>query len=154
VISRRLEFAGDDGTRGSVELVLPEEGEGGRARYEARLAGPGLGQGVIVVRDDDVMPPRGRLLEIRADGLWAELVCETPGEHWGFGLEAFGLRFASDEEADRSDVGDRLAVGCDLEWEVTNGPHGQVHGELLVERARIPFSGTGTFSETRGEVPS
>lgn len=145
MIVRRLEFAGDDGTRGSVELVLPEEGEAGRARYEARLAGPGLGDGVIVVRDDDVTPPRGRLLEIRADGLWAELVCETPGEHWGFGLEAFGLRFASDEEADRSDVGDRLAVGLDLEWERP----GEVHGELLVERARVPFAGTGTFSETR-----
>jgi hypothetical protein len=148
VIVRRLEFAGDDGTRGSVELALPDEGETGRARYEARLAGPGLGTGVIVVRDDDVAPPRGRLLEIRADGLWAELVRETPGEHWGFGLEAFGLRFASDEEADRSDVGERLAVGLDLEWEVTTGSQGQVHGELLVERSRIPFAGSGTFSET------
>jgi hypothetical protein len=154
LITRRLEFAGGDGTRGSVELVLPEEDEGGRARYEARLAGPALGDGVIVVRDDDVTPPRGRLLEIRADGLWAELVCETPGEHWGFGLEAFGLRFASDEEADRSDVGDRLPVGLDLEWEVTELPDGEVHGELLVERARIPFSGIGTFFETRGETPA
>jgi hypothetical protein len=141
----RLEFAAGDGTQGSVELALPPEGAGGRARYEARLSGPGLGPGVIVVRDDDVMPPRGRLLEIRADGLWAELVCETPGEHWSFGLEAFGLRFASDEEADRTDVGERLAVGLDLEWEEPD----LVHGELLVERDRIPFTGTGTFAELR-----
>jgi hypothetical protein len=139
----RLEFSVADGTRGSVELVLPGAGRAGRARYEARLAGPGLGAGVIVVRDDDVAPPRGRLLEIRADGLWAELVCETAGEHWSFGLEAFGLRFDSDEEADRSDVGERLAVGLDLEWEVPD----LVHGELLVERDRIPFTGTGTFVE-------
>jgi hypothetical protein len=137
----RLEFAGADGTRGSIELELPETG---RARYEVRLSGPELGDGLIVVRDDDVNPPRGRLLEIRADGLWAELVCETPGEHWGFGLEAFGLRFADEEEAATSDVGDRLAVGLDLEWEIPN----LVHGELLVERDRIPFDGTGTFTET------
>jgi hypothetical protein len=136
----RLEFSAPDGTGGSVELEVPATG---RARYEARLRGPGLGGGVIVVRDDDVIPPRGRLLEIRADGLWAELVCETPGEHWGFGLEAFGLRFASDEEAATSDVGDRLAVGLDLEWEVPD----LVHGELLVERARVQFTGTGTFTE-------
>jgi hypothetical protein len=141
----RLDFGAGDGTRGSVELALPAAGAGGRARYEARLSGPGLGLGVIVVRDDDVMPPRGRLLEIRADGLWAELVCETPGEHWSFGLEAFGLRFASDEEADRTDVGERLAVGLDLEWEEPD----LVHGELLVERDRIPFTGTGTFAELR-----
>ncbi len=138
----RLEFAGTDGTRGSVELEIPEHGQ---ARYDARLTGPDLGDGVIVVRDDDVTPPKGRLLEIRADGLWAELVCETPGEHWGFGLEAFGLRFADEAEAASSDVGDRIAVGLDLEWEIP----GLVHGELLVERDRIPFDGTGTFTETR-----
>ena len=137
----RLEFAGPDGTRGSVELEIPLKGQ---ARYEVHLSGPELGPGVIVVRDDDVRPPQGRLLEIRADGLWAELVCETPGEHWGFGLEAFGLRFADEEEAARSDVGDRLAVGLDLEWEIPD----LVHGELLVERDRIPFDGTGTFTET------
>jgi hypothetical protein len=99
---------------------------------------------VIVVRDDDVRPPQGRLLEIRADGLWAELVCETPGEHWGFGLEAFGLRYEDEEEAAKSDVGERLAVGLDLEWETPD----LVHGELLVGRHRIPFDGTGTFTET------
>ena len=108
------------------------------------LSGPELGDGVIVVRDHDVLPPKGRLLEIRADSLWAELVCETPGEHWSFGLEAFGLRFADEEEAATSDVGDRLAVGLDLEWEIPN----LVHGELLVARDRIPFDGTGTFTET------
>jgi hypothetical protein len=137
----RLDFAAADGTRGSIELEIPPTGQ---ARYEARLQGPELGDGVIVVRDDDVPPPKGRLLEIRADGLWAELVCETPGEHWGFGLEAFGLRFADEEEAATSDVGDRLAVGLDLEWEIP----GLVHGELLVERGRFPFAGTGTFTET------
>jgi hypothetical protein len=143
--SWRLEFAGADSTRGSVELEIPGAGSaaGARARYEARLSGPQLGDGIIVVRDDDVAPPKGRLLEIRADGLWAELVCETPGEHWGFGLEAFGLRFADEDEAARSDIGDRIAVGLDIEWEVPN----LVHGELLVGRSRIPFDGTGTFTE-------
>lgn len=139
---RRLEFAGADGTRGLISLDVPDGG--GRASYEARLQGPDLGDGLIVVRDDDVHPPKGRLLEIRADGLWAEMVCETPGEHWSFGLEAFGLRFADEEEAATSDVGDRIAVGLDLEWEIAN----LVHGDLLVERDRIPFDGTGTFTET------
>jgi hypothetical protein len=138
----RLEFAGADGTRGLIELELPLTG---RARYLVQLSGPELGDGVIVVRDDDVNPPRNLTLEIRADGLWAELVCETPNEHWGFGLEAFGLRYADEEEAATSDVGDRIAVGLDLEWETPD----LVHGELLVERARIPFDGTGTFTETR-----
>jgi hypothetical protein len=141
VTVRRLEFAGADGTAGSVMLDVPSDGS--RARYEARLSGPELGDGVIVVRDHDVIPPRGRLLEIRADGLWAELVCETPGEHWSFGLEAFGLRFENEQEAATSDIGERIAVGLDLEWEIP----GIVQGDLLVVRDRIPFDGTGTFTE-------
>jgi len=140
----RLVFGDDAGSRGSIELDLPS-GEG-RARYEAVLAGPGLGEGVIVVRDDEVPPPRGRLVEVRAEGLWAELVCETPGEHWGFGLEAFGLRYADEADAAASDVGERLPVGFDLEWEATDAPAGRVHGELLVGRARVPFAGTGTLT--------
>jgi hypothetical protein len=137
----RLEFAGDGpgAARGSVTLTVPERE--GPARYEVVLAGPPIGPGVVVVRDDDVGRPKGRLLEVRADGLWAELVCETPDEHWGFGLEAFGLRYDSEEDAATSDVGERLPVGLDLEWETPD----VVRGELLVGRARIPFDGRGTF---------
>lgn len=136
-----LEFSDAHGITGSLRLTLP--GGAAPATFDARVSIPG--EGVVVVHDDDVPPPRSRsLLVVRAEGLWAELLCETPGEHWSFGLEAFGLRFASDEEAATSDVGDRLAVGLDLEWETP----GIVHGELLVERDRIPFDGTGTFTET------
>ena len=138
----RLELAAPDGTHGSVLFELPDIGP---TRLEVVLAGPELGEGLIVVRDHEVPRPKGRLLEVRADGLWAELVCETPDEHWSFGLEAFGLRFADEEEAATSDVGDRIAVGYDLEWETPDA----VRGELLVERARIPFDGTGTFIITR-----
>ena len=87
----RLEFAAPGGTRGSVDFRVPDIGV---ASIEVVLAGPELGDGLIVVRDHEVPRPKGRLLEVRADGLWAELVCETPDEHWSFGLEAFGLRFA------------------------------------------------------------
>jgi len=52
VTAHRLEWDDGGGTRGSVELEVPATG--GRARYEAVLAGPGLGKGLIVVRDGDV----------------------------------------------------------------------------------------------------
>jgi hypothetical protein len=132
----RLELADDAGIRGHIELEIPAEG---RARFDAMLSLPGIG--AVVVRDDDVAPPRGRLLEVRAEGLWAELVCEVAGEHWGFGLEAFGLRFDDEDEALASDVGDRVPVGYDLEWELGD----RVHGEILVGRARIPFDGSGSL---------
>ena len=143
-----LAFAGDDGVEGTVELAL----DATRARYRAELvlparAGPA---GVVVVHDDDVPLPRGapavlarsRLLEIRSDGLWAEVVHEAE-DHWAFALEAFGLRFDTLEEARTSDVGERVPVGLDLEWD-----RGRVVGEILVGRARVPVDTTGTFTHT------
>ena len=47
-------------------------------------------------RDDPAQTGR---LEIRTEGLWAELLCETPGEHWTLGLEAFGVRLDTVAEA-------------------------------------------------------
>ncbi|HEX9505678.1 MAG TPA: hypothetical protein VGA62_06690 [Acidimicrobiia bacterium] len=101
-----------------------------------------LGDRVVVVRDDDVPLPRGALLEVRADSLWAELVCEVPGVHWGFGLEAFGLQLDDPVEARDAEVGERVPVGLDLEWD-----EGRVVGEVLVGSRRIPVDGTGTFAE-------
>jgi hypothetical protein len=133
-----LAFADDHGISGSLRLSIP----GGTlpVAFDARLTLPG--EGVVVVHDDDVPPPRGSQLVIRAEGLWAELVCETPDEHWSFGLEAFGVRFDDEAEAAASDRGERVAVGFDLEWETPD----RVLGEILLGRRTIEFDGTGRFT--------
>ena len=79
---------------------------------------------------------------VRGEGLWAELLCETPGEHWSFGLEAFGVRFDDEAEAATSDRGERVAVGFDLEWETPD----RVVGEVLVGRAKYDLDARGTFA--------
>jgi hypothetical protein len=129
--------------------------------------------GVIVVRDHAVPAPR-QGLEIRADGLWAELVCETPGEHWTFGLEAFGVALddplAAPLDSWGAEIGVRTAVGFDLEWETqrrlgrTAGrpersrpeeweTQRSVHGEILVARERLAFEGGGVLVEGEGAWP-
>ncbi len=123
-----MEFSDDQGITGSLRS------DGRRrstASFHAQVVVPDVG--VIVVRDDEVAPPkRDDLLVVRAEGLWAELLCETPGEHWSFGLEAFGVRFDDEAEAATSDRGERVAVGFDLEWETPD----RVVGEILVGRAK------------------
>ena len=94
------------------------------------------GRGVVVVHDDDVPLPRGQLLEVRADGLWAELVCEVPGVHWGFGLEAFGLRLDDSTRRAVAEIGDRVPVGLDLEWD-----EGRVVGEVWPGRGASRSTG-------------
>ncbi|MEP6624578.1 MAG: hypothetical protein ABJC79_09050 [Acidimicrobiia bacterium] len=129
----RLEFT-DDALHGVVVLEVPVEG---LVRFDARFEGRAVGPGLIVVRDAEVPRARGTALEFRADGLWVEFVCETPKEHWSFGLEAFGLRV--DDPAE--EIGERIPVGFDLEWETPD----IVHGELLVGRTAIAVQATGTF---------
>ena len=114
--------------------------------------------GIVVDRDNDVPAPRREdSLEVRGDGLWLELVCETPFEHWGIGLEAFGLRV----ETTADEIGQRLPVGLDLEWETDGSPpnergeayeqSGVIHGDLLVADERIAYEGVCTRDHAWGQ---
>ena len=154
---------GGDGVGGFVRLaLLPNQGV---AWWWTGLLTPRL----VAVRDHEVPLPRGGL-EVRADGLWGELVCETPLEHWSVGLEAFGIAYDDPADAWGDEWGERLPVGLDLEWEATAEPDGlppagpspaggtgralaqpgRVHGEILVGPDRIPIVGTGVRSRASG----
>jgi hypothetical protein len=133
-----LDFANDSGLAGFVRLA----DHGAHYWYWTYLVGVPDVPGIVVVRDHEVPPPR-QGLEIRTEGLWAELFCETPDDHWTFGCEAFGIRLDEADDALRpgGEIGDRVAVGLDLEWEAPD----IVHGEILVDRGRFAFDGLGAF---------
>jgi hypothetical protein len=116
--------------------------DAGAVTYEFVVCGPAIGDGFVVVRADDIPRPRHDRLEFRGDGIWTECIEETRGEHWSFGLEAFGLRV--DDPAD--DVGTRLPVGYDIEWATPD----LVHGELLIGRdVRVAVDGRGPITTVR-----
>ena len=131
-----LAFEQQDGVNGAVRLVVFDD----HASFWVALD---LGdERFVAIRHDTVSRPRdGALLEIRGDGVWAELVCEVPDVHWTFGLEAFGLRLHDRDEARTADVGERVPVGFDLEWD-----EGRVIGTIMIDRTVIPFDGAGTFT--------
>jgi len=152
------------GVRGRVRLTL--DAGHGRAAFVADFVVPRVGR--VVVADEEVPVPRPRAgLDIRTDGLWASLYCETPFEHWSLGLEAFGLRVADDVPDSVSWdalVGDRLPVGFDLEWELRGAPEpmadgagyvqtGVMFGELLVVRDRYPIDGPAAREHWWGGGP-
>ena len=124
--------------------------------------------GPIVVRDHEVGLPR-QGLEVRADGLWGELFCEAPFDHWTYGLEAFGVRLDDAADSLHGEIGERMPVGLDIEWEAdpaSGGPHeyrpddrsggyeqfGAVHGEVLLDRARLEIDAIGLRSHTWGPL--
>jgi hypothetical protein len=158
-----FDFSRDDGTGGYVRLGLYPNQQ--VAWYWASVVSPELG--LVTVRDHEVSLPRGAALEVRADGLWAECICETPMEHWSLGLEAFAVRLDEPGDAYRGEIGERLPLGLDLEWEATTpvydypyddgelGAHyehsGIVHGEILVGNERIAFEGRGERDHSWGQ---
>jgi hypothetical protein len=151
-----FDFATADGRLGGFVRMALRPGEG-RAWYWGYLARPG--RAVVAVRDHDVELPRGGALELRSAGLWAEVTCETPLDHWSMGLEAFGVALDDPTEAWRGERGDRVALGLDMEWEAAGvaeavpGGYAQpssVSGEVLVGSARIEVDGRGWRSHLWG----
>jgi hypothetical protein len=154
-----FEWGSADGNGGFVRLALHRRMR--IAWFWAYLLRPGGGP--VVVRDHEVSLPRGAGLEIRAEALWAELVCETLGEHWSIGLEAFAVRLDDADDALHGEIGERIALGFDFEWETTGEPFlselggvareeqpGVVRGEVLLGRDRIPLDTVGRFEHSTG----
>ena len=153
-----FDFATPDGALGGyVRLGLyPNQRT---AWYWAYLVGEG--RPLVAVRDHEVPLPKGRTLEVRAEGLWAQLVCETAQEHWSLGLEAFTVALDDPATAYHGERGDRVALGLDLEWEAvapaqssTGLPRYEqacsVHGDVLVGDERIQIDGFGERDHSWG----
>lgn len=115
--------------------MLVERGE--RVAVDIRVEHRGR---LLVVREDDLPAPSRADLDVRASGLWLSLVCETPGEHWTVGLEAFALSVDHPDD----ERGDLVPLGLDIEWEAP----GRVTGELLVGDERVELDVDGLLDLT------
>jgi hypothetical protein len=105
----------------------------------------------LVARRTHDLPIPARGTEVRGDGLWAALTAETPGEHWSVGLECFGVAYDDPAEAARSERGDVVPLGLDLEWEATGFDQWcTVHGDVLIGDHRLEVDGAGTHEHTWG----
>ena len=132
----------------------------GVAWYWACLVGEG--RPLVTVIDHDVALPKAPSLEIRADGLWADHVIETPFDHMTLGCEAFAVAVDDPAEVYGDLRGDRVPFGFDLEWETDrDGVYPwigatryevscNVHGEILVGDETIAFDGIGQRDHSWG----
>jgi hypothetical protein len=102
---------------------------------------------VSITAADVAIPSRG--LEVRTDGIWACLTCESPGSHWSVGLEAFAVALDDPFDAWRGARGALVPFGLDLEWEAEAaaewrgdgyGQHCRVTGDVLLGPERIELT--------------
>jgi len=151
-----FDFAARDGSLGGFVRfgLYPNQSA---VWYWAALVGHG--RRLLLVHDHSMEPPRGAALEVRGQGLWSAVNCETPHDHWSIGLEAFAVAMDDPVEAYHGERGDLVGLGFDLEWEATALPFGgpgeygqacQVSGEILVGDEQLELDGTGHRGHTWG----
>ena len=116
---------------------------------------------MLVVDPKIQIPALSQYLEFRAEGIWAQHVCETPLEHWSIGLEAFGVSLETVEDAMGDQWGNRTGVGLDLEWERADNPQKtdigfrqrcSVTGEVLIDQEVIDLNAEGWRSRSWGST--
>ena len=155
-----FDFAAEDGSIGGyVRLGLyPALGVAWYWGYLVRE-----GEQLLAVKHHEARLPKGDVLEVREDGLWSQLHCETPNDHWTIGLEAFavGLDDPGDVYASSEPVGDKVPLGIDLEWQAQGPVYDYprvsryeqsclVTGEILVGNQAISFDGWGQRDHSWG----
>ena len=112
----------------------------------------GMGHYPLVALRDPEVPrrrraggvPTERSRDVRAEGLWASITEETPGEHWSVGMEAFAVGYDDPARAAVDELGDRVALGFDLEWE-RDGEGWMVYGDVLVGTDRFEIALPGSI---------
>lgn len=127
-----------------------------RAGYALALVGPQ--QNLVTLADFDMRLPKAPSLEVRAPGLWTEFMCQVPLEHFTVDVEAFAVELDDPEDVFRGAYGQRVAVGCELEWETDAAVvelagsdddwYGyaipcRVSGEWLLDDATVEIDGWG-----------
>lgn len=155
-----FDFAAEDGSIGGyVRLGLyPALGVAWYWGYLVRE-----GEQLLAVKHHEAKLPKGDVLEVREDGLWSQLHCETPHDHWTIGLEAFavGLDEPGEAYASAEPVGDKVPLGIDLEWQAQAPVYDYpgvsryeqsclVTGEILVGNQAISFDGWGQRDHSWG----
>lgn len=88
----------------------------GRSWYRAALARQG--RALLLIDELDAPAPR-QGLEVKAEGLWADHVCEQPMHQWTLANEAYAVALDDPEDAIGRAYGTVTPMAFDLEWYAT-----------------------------------
>lgn len=115
----RLVVAAPSGSHEPLVLALGFAIHASLGRCAFHAAVLERGRHPIAISDSDIPVPAAGW-ELRASGLWADHICETPFEHWSYGLEAFALALDDGAELLGRGFGERTPLGWELEFEASS----------------------------------
>lgn len=97
---------------------------------------------VVVFFDEEL--PSSKTFEVRADGIWSEVVREIENEHWSLSMESFALRMSIQEFKEQglyqNMIGERIPYGYDLDCEFENS-NWLLSGNIIVGRTEFAIEG-------------
>jgi hypothetical protein len=76
---------------------------------------------MLLVRDQHLDLPRG--LEVRGDGLWADLTCHDAMQRWQVNFEGFAVALDDPRDAFGHERGDRVPVEWEFDWDASAPPY-------------------------------
>lgn len=150
-------FTGDGSLGAAIEMaLLPNLG---RTAFSVAIVG--VDRPLVSLVEAEAGLPTPSTLELRAPGLWTELMCQSPMDHFTFDLEAFAVALDDPDDVYRGALGHRTPIGGELEWETSGdvdvGRNAVsyempcvVHGELLLGDATLEIDGWGWRSHRWG----
>jgi len=121
----------------------------------------GVDRELVSLVDPAAQAPPAPSLEVRAPALWVDIGIQSPMVHVTLDLEAFAVALSDPDDVFRGAYGTRVALGCELEWEMDGGlePGRNEHtyelpcrvtGELLIADETIEIDGWGWRSHRWG----
>lgn len=137
---------------GNLLVAVADDRQTALVARQARSAGRGAlhivvlrAEAMPLVLVDVGIPISNERWEYRSSGLWVEAVCEDPGVHWSYGLEAFALALDGPDELLGRGYGHRTPLGWELDFLRIGEPPGPGAGgggpapaaDPIVERGRV-----------------
>jgi hypothetical protein len=81
---------------------------------------------MLLVRDQHLDLPRR--LEVRGDGLWADLTCHDAMQRWQVNFEGFAVALDDPRDAFTDERGARVPLEFEFDWDAAAPPYAIEHG--------------------------
>lgn len=94
-------------------------------------------QPLLLVRDETLALPTRKTMEVRGQGLWADLTCHEPMQRWQVNFEGIAVALDDPREVGGAELGHHTPVELEFEWEAIEPPQPYAAIDGYVQRCTV-----------------